>query len=252
MAADSAVSEADTGTKCLGEKLSRLGAEPILYGSSGSVGLRQRIDDSLKSFKPKTNLKQLRNVIKSLCVSEQKAVCDSHVPYPDPSFHRPPLAILLFAGVLDGTPWILEIERNGEDTLYDEKMGCFAAIGIGKTFAHAVYRSHLYHARSLQEGRVQAYRVVEDAINIGATGLAEPIQISTIDAKGAVEEMQPAKLRQLKDFVNTWRAIEHESLGLALSPANATPSVEAPIPKPESSPSDRTRSSTAPRSQPPI
>ena len=228
---DSAFSEAEIGTKHPSAKIKQLCDCPILYGASGDVGLAQKVDEALKAYKPKTLLKQIRSGIKSLVVLELKASIEQHVPYPNPSFHLPPAVILLFAGVLDGHPWILEIERDARDTLYDESMGNFAAIGSGKLLAHAFFRPHFGTKRTLRTGKVLAYRVLDDAISIAGAGLALPLHVHTISGGGTVTEIGEAEMTELNNTVNAWREIERDSLGRALSPAADEPALAIPTPR---------------------
>lgn len=235
IASDSAVSESGTGTKLAGEKIQRLEGEPILYASSGHGGLRQRVDEALKSFKPNPQLKQIRNKLKSLVVSELDLSAKQHVPYPEPPYDKPPVVIFLFVGVHKGKPWILEIERDGSDTLYDDRTGNFAAIGSAKGLAHALFRPHLRSKRTLKEGKVLAYRVTEDSIHLMASGLSEPVHIHVISADGTVSELKDGPDRkEINDTVNLWRELERETLGRALSPESQTQ--ESPPPKPETKP----------------
>jgi len=112
LAADSATSDPETGTKQPMEKIKRIGEEPILYGGSGDVGLLQKIDENLATLKSKSVLKNTRKEIKKLIVPEQKEACQFHSPYPQPGFHQPPPAILLFGGAVGVvTPGCLKLKK---------------------------------------------------------------------------------------------------------------------------------------------
>jgi hypothetical protein len=152
----------------------------MLYGASGDTGLQQKIDDSLATLDPKPRLKNTHREFKRIIVTEQKDAAELHVPYPAIGFNTPPIVVFLFVGVHDGKPWILEIEKDGRDTLYDERLGNFAAIGSGKPWAEAIFRPHLRTERDIELGKVFAYRILDDSINLAAAYLATPIHIFTI------------------------------------------------------------------------
>lgn len=232
IASDSAVTDLEVGTKHPSEKIKQLSDHPIFYGTSGDVGLTQKVDDALALYKPKTQFKQIRTGLKSLIVPVLKTAMSSYVPYPKHPYNIPPAAVFLFVGVLDGEPWILEIERNGTDTLYGEGFGHFAAIGSGKLLAHALFRSHLMGSRDLKTGKVQACRVVEDSIQLAASGIALPVHIYTISADGHPAKLEDSEMRSLSETCGLWRVKERESLGSALTPSGPTPE-NAEIPKPK-------------------
>jgi len=133
--ADSASSDSETGTRQPVEKLTKVGDHPIVYGGSGDAGLLQKIDDNLAALSQWSDLNGMCRHIQSLVVPQLRNATENFVAYPQVPFNMPPTAILLFGGVLDGEPWILEIERNGGDTFYDDRLGNFAAIGSGKVLA---------------------------------------------------------------------------------------------------------------------
>jgi 20S proteasome alpha/beta subunit len=231
MAADSASSDTETGTKQPTDKIRRVGDHLILYGGSGDVGLLQKIDNNLATLHQWSDLKGMCREIKNLIVPEQREAVQSHVNYPQMPFNLPPTAILLFAGVHNDQPWILEIERNGGDTIYGEKLGNFAAIGSGKPWAQALFRPHLYRERDLELGKIFAYRILDDAINLAAGGLAKPIRIYTISLDHIVREVEGGELVKIAETCETWRELEREAVGALV--AGEMPEESAPpIPEP--------------------
>lgn len=232
IAADSATSDPESGTKQLCNKIKQIGKHPILYGGSGDVGLLQKINERLSTLEPKSRINLTRKEIKRFIFPEIKESTEYHVRYPQPPFHLPPVAILLFAGVHKGRPWILEIERDGRDTLYDEELGNFAAIGSGKPLAQAIFRLHLRTERDLKLGKIFAYRIVDDSINIAAN-LARPIQMHTISLDGTIHKVLDDELDQkLAIICETWRQLERDAVGEALAPPEKEKR-EPEIPKPE-------------------
>ncbi len=217
IAADSASSDPQSGTKQLFEKIKRIRDLSILYGGSGDVGLLQKIEDNLATYSQKNRLKRIRQEIKRLIIPELKESRDLHVPYPQSGFHEPPQAILLFAGIYEKKPWILEIEKDGRDTIYGQELGNFAAIGSGKPWAQAVFRPHLRTERDLGLGKIFAYRVVEDSINLAAAYLAEPIHMYTISSDGTVKKIEKEELHSIADTCELWRNGERETVGKLLA-----------------------------------
>ena len=143
----------------------------------------------------------------------------------------PPPAILLFAGVFKGFPWILEIEKDGRDTMYDANLGNFAAIGSGKPWAQAIFRPHLTTERDLNLGKIFTRRVLEDAIDLAAGGLARPIHIHTITLDGTVAQVEDPEKTGLREACDIWRSLEREAVGKLLA-RNQVEDVTPDIPVP--------------------
>ncbi|MBI4480043.1 MAG: hypothetical protein HY651_08485 [Acidobacteria bacterium] len=245
IAADSASSDLDAGTKQPTEKIKKLGNHTIVYGGSGDVGLLQKLGDAVNGLNTTTSIKRIRQELKKLAVPELKDSAELHVRYPRQGFHEPPEAILLFAGVTARTPWILEIEKDGRDTIYGDDLGNFAAIGSGKPLAQAIFRPHLKSQRDLNLGKIFAYRVIDDAIELSVMGLCHPIHISTIDLDGTILKVEAAELQALRTQCELWRSVEREALGrvLAPQPMAGTGTITEPlldIPAPKQTPPTQT------------
>ena len=144
----------------------------------------------------------------------------------------PPEAVLLFAGVLDGEPWILEVERNNSDTVYGGDLGNFAAIGSGKMLAQALLQAHLRTERDLALGTYFAYRVLDDAIELAAMYPAHPIAMYTIDLDGVAQEVDDAEKRNIATWCEGWREMERDVVGEMLNNGEAGEG-DVDIPKPE-------------------
>jgi 20S proteasome alpha/beta subunit len=231
LCADSASTDPDSMYKQPVEKIQRLGDHPILYGGSGDLGLLQKLDVALAGFQPQANVMAVRAELRRLIVPQLKEAIRLHAPYPRQPSYEPPHAVLLFVGVINGAPWIVEIEKNGADTEYGAPMGNFAAIGSAKPLAQAAFRPHLYTERDLQLGRVFAYRVIEDSINLSAAYVAAPIHMYVIQADGAVRKVGEEEERDLQVTCEAWRRLERETVGLLLAPKKVAPP-DIPIPGP--------------------
>jgi proteasome beta subunit len=209
--ADSALSY-DIGTRQPVEKIKRLGEHPILYGAAGDVDLHQKLDQNLQSVKMRPSLQVMRREIKKYIGPELRESAQQHAPYPLPRYHQPPQAILLFVGILDGEPWVLQIEKDNTDTLFGDDLGNFAAIGSGELLARALFRPHLETQRDLELGKIFAYRILDDVIELSSEGVAHPIHVHTISLTGTVGRVESAEMRQLNSLCEGWREVEREAL----------------------------------------
>jgi len=194
------------------DKIRRIPGVPLLYGGAGDWSLLQKLDAALRSLQMKGNLKKTRQEIRKLTAPEHSESKKHHVAYPEMPRHQPPVGILLFAGVLDRKPFILELEKDNTDTVYDERLGSFAAIGSGKSLAHARFRPHLNTERDLILGKYFAYRVLDDAIQLAAMGLGYPINIQTVSLDGTVEKVEAAEREHIQAWCEGWRQLEREAV----------------------------------------
>src|SRR5262249_2569863 len=155
----------------------------ILVGGSGDVGLIQRITESLNelSLNCTGKFKDTRRALKDAVLPLQRETAADFILLPLQGFNVPLTATVMFGCIQHKVPIILEIEIGGGDTVYGESYGNFNAIGSGKPWAQAIMRPHLRAKRDLELGKIQAYRILEDSIEIAATGLAPPIHLYTLN-----------------------------------------------------------------------
>jgi len=230
---DSASSDTSSGTKQPVLKIHQIGDLPIVCGGSGDGGLIQKIhqrleDEGRKLLGP--NFMKTRKNIKVAVLHEQKDAKEYHLPQ-NPPFNEPPTATFLFACIQNHTPFVLEIEVDARDTVYDQNYGSFTAIGSGKGLAQVAMRSHLGTERNLEAGKVIAYRVLEDSIELAAMFLSKPIHLYTIDLDGNVKKLSDEEMNAVAGSCELWRQHEREALGKALAPSTVS-DVPAPIPEP--------------------
>lgn len=236
MGADSASTDASSGTKQAVVKIQQIGKHPILFGGSGDVGLIKRILDELNSatFATTAKFKDTRRVIKDAVLPHMKEAREDHIPQPVQGFNMPPTATLMFGCIQHKVPFVLEVEIDGRDTVYDKDYGSFNAIGSGKGLAQAIMRPHLLRPRDLRLGKTLAYRVLEDSIELAAAGLAMPIHLFTLDLHGVITELDDTELNKLKSECELWRELEREALGQMLAPPSASEKeTKTEIPEPE-------------------
>lgn len=231
---DSASSDTSSGTKQAVQKIHQIGSLPIVCGGSGDGGLIQKIHHKLEEEGGKlkgTKFINTRKKIKLAVMHEQKDAKENHLPQ-KPPFDDPPTATFLFACIQDRTPFVLEIEVDARDTHYDKNYGSFAAIGSGKGLAQVAMRSHLHTERDLEAGKVLAYRVLEDCIELAAAFLSKPIHIYTIDLDENVKKLSDEEMSAVSASCALWRQVERDSLGKALAPLTVSETPDAAIPEP--------------------
>jgi len=232
LASDSASSDPEAQSKQPFEKIRRLGQHRVLYGGSGDVGLLQKIHEALVGFVPQGRIRRIRLELRTRIVPELLEAVKHHAPYPAQGFNRPPEAVHLFVGIADNKPWLLEIEKDGRDTVYDDSLGNFAAIGSGKPWAQAIFRPYLFTPRDLELGTILTYRVMEDAIDLASANLARPIHIWRLPLTGdPVKVTQEEMDQKLNPVRGLWRKMEAEALGKLR--AQPEPEAAPEIPKPE-------------------
>jgi proteasome beta subunit len=221
MGADSASSDPMSGTKQPVIKIQQIGSYSIICGGAGDVGLIQKIMDELDglTIPSSPKFKNTRRLIKQKCLPEMKDAADTHIRQPIRGYDLPPTATFLFGCIQHRLPFILEIEADGRDTVYDKNYGCFHAIGSGKALAQAIIRPHLTRERDLQLGKILAYRILEDAIELAASGLSKPIHLQTLELDGTINELNDDELINLQKDCELWRELEREALGRLLAPS---------------------------------
>src|SRR5258706_7632197 len=104
-----------------------------------------RIGEGLQvmNFHANAKFKNTRRAIKDTVLPHLREATRDHVPQPLPGFNIPPTATLMFGCIQQALPFVLEVELDGRDTVYDKDYGCFNAIGSGKGLAQAIMRPHL-------------------------------------------------------------------------------------------------------------
>jgi hypothetical protein len=118
---------------------------------------------------------------------------------------------------VDG-PFILEIHKN---LLHTNHIATgYAAIGSGDIFpyyAMATLKHYQMKHRPLQEVKLIACRILQDAINTAAFYLGEPIQMIEIQKKssgqcGVARKLPGEDILALEDQVLGWKELEGEAL----------------------------------------
>lgn len=164
------------------KKIKQIG-NSILWAGSGDLGFIQKIEKRLASLSEeakKKSLEELRSIVVETIYAIRKGYLDlcRSLFGEAKAEKRAPYADLIFAEYRKRSPLVLHITTNAtEEELQD--FG-YATSGIGDTFAHTLLLGRDMEEFSCEEGKVLAYKVIREAIDVGAYGLGEPIDIWTI------------------------------------------------------------------------
>ncbi len=190
-----------------GQKIQRLN-ERCLWAASGELALIQRVGERIGSLPLDQPLEDLRDSIGRIvtqCVSELLQL-DFRTQF----FRENPDTLLklhpgdfVFAEWRNG-PRILHITANGTpEWVVDRPF----ATGSGEPFAYALLQK--YHGRRIDivKASILAYKVIEEAIQVGAYGLGTPIDLWHI-TEDRVEQLNETKLAGIEDAVKALRETE--------------------------------------------
>ncbi len=226
MAADSATTFAE-GIKQPTVKIRPLG-NVMLWGASGHEGMIQDIEVALTQGRnPESYIKSAQHCRKQLCQVLKpvyQAWRDYQVPIPLPSYNQWQGAHLLFIGFLDGKPCIIEVEPNlaiGQMEDYGHH-----AIGSAAQIAQARMYPHRQRCPTLAWGKVIAYRTMKEAIDVAASGVAEPIHLWSIEPPEAtggfprISEVTEREKRRVEYGIEEWIAREEDALTLPAIPTS--------------------------------
>lgn len=229
MGAESASIDPLSQTKLTVNKIQRMGKYPILFAASGAGGFIQQVTEDLNDLKLSQSAKFStirRNIQKACLPALEQAKNRIYVPgYGDEKMRN----AILFGCIHGNKPFLLEIAANGEDMVYDDNYGNFWAIGCGNTLAIAFMRTHLNTIRDLQLGKILAYRVLEDSIELSDVGLAKPIHLQTLTLDRSVNKLGEQELKKLEEICEGWRDLERGTLDYVLGTSNSKDSEALPL-----------------------
>jgi len=102
----------------------------------------------------------------------------------------------------------MAIAPDCADEFLDE-MG-YACSGIGDTFAYTLLRNYYSSEMDIRKGKLVAYRVIRDAVDIGAYGLGEPVDIWIIKVNGDIQisQLSENETMALNDVCLAWKEAE--------------------------------------------
>jgi 20S proteasome alpha/beta subunit len=197
------------------QKVFALGSH-ILFGTSGEVGMQQRVCDALKAkfrgesgifFRPVTELKMSMRDIVFPIIKDTTEHTTAVPGWPTPQLHT------IFCGRTSDKYWIFEVDPRGNVEEHTERGFCAAGSGgfVGQftvqCLAHlSVARVHLYKAQLV------AFRIINDIIRAGILGVGGRVQITLLNSSG-VRQLSQTEIDDLEVNVSLWKEIENNSLG---------------------------------------
>jgi len=185
-----------------GKKIKKLN-NYCLWGAAGREALIQRVEEKLSNLsnkeKPLCEIRdELAQIVKNCIVDLFRL--DGQPPQEDFVFtewREDPTILHITSG---GTPeWI--------------KTGPFG-IGIGRIFVHALlekYHELIPDKIDIDKGTLLAFKVIEEAIEVGAYGLGLPIDIWQITREG-VKNLTQNEINNLKNKCSELRRLEIDLL----------------------------------------
>jgi hypothetical protein len=187
--------------------------ERCLWAASGELALIQRVEERLKTLPPNNPLAILRDQI---CLNN-KAVRNRTTCswiFGQPFLPQDPDRLLqlhpgdfVFAECVPNRA-VLHVLVNGTAEWITDRP--FAS-GSGDLFAYALLQKYQGLDLDMEEGALLAYKVLEEAIAVGAYGLGSPIDIWKISNSG-IKQLNDSEKAALEDASRTLRQYEIELL----------------------------------------
>jgi len=195
-------------------KIREIGAF-TLWSGSGELGFIQKIEEAIEGFPielKNAGLEQIRpQIIRAIHSIRAESLGRHRALYGKEEGAS--FADVLFGDYKGQIPRILHIDRDCNDEWLHE-FG-YAATGIGDAFAYTILQNYEPRYISVDAGKVLAFRVIGDAIKIGAFGLGEPIDIWSItaDDKEVVKSgcVNTTEMAAIRDTCAAWRQAEVET-----------------------------------------
>jgi 20S proteasome alpha/beta subunit len=191
----------------------------ILVSGSGHVGILQRYIEGINKFNrdllhdgltPELR-ERIRNTVFAIMQKETNRHIAFHKPLKDAGFPHaplPPFSDLLFA-ILENerTKRIWRIAADGSDEFLEEiGYGC---VGSGDIFAYTLLKNYNVKELDTEKGKLIAYRVIKEAIKVGAYGLGEPIDIWAITTNDIIQA-SCSEIMALDNTYGAWIKLEQE------------------------------------------
>jgi proteasome beta subunit len=196
-----------------------------LWAASGELALIQRVQERMVTLSPDAPLPNLRDQIGQIvnqCVSELIGLDFRTRFLPQ----DPNLLLQLHPGdfvFAEASPEmpILHVLVNGTPEWIRDRM--FAS-GSGDLFAYALLQKYQRKKLTLLQASLLAYKVIEEAIAVGAYGLGAPIDVWHIQQNG-IKQLPKDEIAALEDACRSLREAEIE---LLCTPGAATDEIPKP------------------------
>jgi len=184
-----------------------------MWSASGELALIQRVQEKLGGFtrkdQPLTAVRDdLANLIKTAV--EEIVRLDFRTQFftgdPDTLLKLHP-GDFIFVEYQDGAR-ILHITSYGTPEWIEWG---FAATGIGDVFAYTLLAKYAGIPLTCERAKLLAYKVIEEAINVGSYGLGPPIDIWEVGRDGS-KQVSQEEIAALEDAARLLRGAEVELL----------------------------------------
>lgn len=190
----------------------------VLFGASGSVGTIQRSLSIIRGLSSKLEREwdyELMEGVRRTLFSVYKNEIDRHRAFykgtPQEDICNAPIADVLLCSLTKKQKMLWHIAPDCSDELLRD-IG-YACTGVGDVFAYTLLKNFNVRDNDVAEGKLIAYRVIKEAIEIGAYGLGEPIDIWVIQYKNekiVITQLNQEEIMALGDSHVTWKNIERE------------------------------------------
>jgi 20S proteasome alpha/beta subunit len=206
--------------------------EKILIGASGSVGTIQRCRDYIKVYSHvianqglnatiseqlpdgKMRIIPIRDKIRQMVFEINKDELERHKAFHGKEEGAPMADILItYYDRSEEKFRIWHVAPDGSEEFLDE-LG-YGCTGIGDVFAYPLLKDYYNSDLGIEKGKLIAYRIIKDAIEIGAFGLGEPIDIWIMKRNKEGNEIEIYNLKEeevaaLRDAYTVWKDTENE------------------------------------------
>ena len=186
----------------------------VLFGASGNIGTIQRALAIIQAFSQQLEeemdyqkMEQIRVELFKIYKNE----IDRHKAfYKDmelESIKHAPISDIIISKFQDGEAFIWHISPDCSDELLQD-IG-YACTGNGDVFAYTILKNFNVKELDVEKGKLIAFRVIKEAIEIGAFGLGEPIDIWIVTDKG-VKRLSTEEIEALEDSYLIWKRMEEK------------------------------------------
>ena len=199
--------------------------DSMLWAAAGTVSVIQQVERRLSAFPNEVRrlgifdlvpqVKQVVFEIRSEILGRYRALYGD-----DRGEQRAPASELILVGFANDSPTIIQIFPDGDYEECEPEVG-YVALGIGDVFAHSILHGRNIREHSIEQGILLAYKVIKDAIEVGAYGLGEPIDIWTVkpgNPNVSIEQISPSRMQAVADAYIALKEAEGELIRPPESP----------------------------------
>jgi 20S proteasome alpha/beta subunit len=197
-----------------GQKIKKLD-DSCLWGASGELALIQRVEEGMDSAPRDQSLRDVRDGLAAVVRDCVDALL--RVDFRTRFFQGNPAELLelhsgdfVFAQYRNGIPRILHISVDGTPEWVDR---CFAT-GTGSLFAYALLQRYqrIMPTIGVQQASLLAFRVIQEAIEVGAYGIGPPIDVWHITDQGAHQLLET----EIAGLADAYQSLREEEIDLFL------------------------------------